>query len=355
VRLRELQKRNLKDLVWYVVGFLVVQAVLAVGVESWWPVVRDPDYERLKSIIQTRQAEFPGRQLEIVLGSSRTKLGLRAEQLNHPEDGAAPLVINCGVSAGGPMMDQVLLRRLLEDGIRPNRVFVEVMPMSLSIRHGAPSEEKNLPTGRFSALEVVRLFHYYAQPYRLLGPWGLARIVPVQRHHAELRDALELDVPAEGRPEHYGERDDFGWAGDNRSFSGTDVARQTQENLVWYESALTQPAPAPGALEAYRDLVTLCTREHIDVVLFVPPEGSAFRTFAPDVAACQMDTVRDLACELKVPLIDGRTWVDDDKFFDGHHTTIEGARQFTRGFKHAVIEAYSPTAEAGANASRAFH
>jgi len=80
-----------------------------------------------------------------------------------------------------------------------------------------------------------------------------------------------------------------------------------------------------AAVRALRDLVQVCRAEHIAAVFVVPPEGSAFRNYAPAVEAAQVDAIRELAHELAVPLIDARTWVDDANFFDGHHATPRGA------------------------------
>jgi hypothetical protein len=90
-------------------------------------------------------------------------------------------------------------------------------------------------------------------------------------------------------------------------------------------------------VQAIRDLVYLCQKRGIAVHFVIPPEGSAFRTFAPAVAESQMNVVRELARELKVDLIDARTWVTDDGFWDGHHTTTRGADQYTERFGREVL------------------
>jgi len=337
VRLRQLQKQKLQDLAWYLLGFFVVQLGLAVGVDFFWPAIRDPTFDYLERIVRQRQAEPPGRPLVLALGSSRTKMGLRAEYLNNPSQEAGPVVLNCAVDGGGPMMYQVLLRRLLNAGIRTELVFLEIMPMSLSARRGSSFEERSLPTERFSAAEVARVCGYYAQSYRLLWPWGRARVVPSLRHQAELRAALALDIPTGGRPPCDLGRDAYGWYRYTHDDSPSQVEVHTKDNLGWYHTALTQPVVAPGVLQAFRDVVHLCLDEHIAVVFIAPPEGSAFRSYAPAVAQSQMESVRSLARELAVPLIDARNWVDDDGFWDGHHATERGATQYTERFARDAL------------------
>src|SRR5436305_8355337 len=91
------------------------------------------------------------------------------------------------------MMEQVLLRRLIHDGERPAHLFLELMPMFMSRRLGAPLEEAELDSARLSAAETARLYRYYHHPYRLLGFWAAGRLLPTDRHQAELRAAVGLD------------------------------------------------------------------------------------------------------------------------------------------------------------------
>jgi len=232
-------------------------------------------------------------------------------------------------------LQQVILRRLLAAGIRPAKVFLEVMPEMLSARDGSPIEERWKYTDRFTAAEVVYLSRYYAQPYRLFYPWAYTRLLPCTRAQVELHNALGLDVlPGQGRCDRG--RDSYGWGSCNETFSPEEVQRLTRSVLEQYASALGQPKLAPGAVQAVRDLVDLCRELHIAVEVVVPPAGTGYRSFAPAVQEGQMDVVRSLARELGVNLIDARTWVDDDGFWDGLHATIKGADQYTQRFAFEV-------------------
>jgi hypothetical protein len=333
------QARKRNDLLWYGAGFLLVQLGLAVGVERFWPAVRDPDFDDLQRIVRDQAAAAPGRPLALAIGSSRTLMALRPDRLNLSSDPATPCLINAGVAGGGPMLYQVALRRFLAAGLRPNQVYLEIMPVILSARRGSPFEERQL-TERYSAAEVARLWPYYAEPARLAGPWLLARVLPCYRHAVELRLAMGIDLPVGGLPRRRSGRDDLGWRPCPQAVTAVEVEVMTREALEEYEPILTQPAVAPGALRAYRDVIRLCLDEHIPVVLVVPPEGSAFRNFAPAVAAAHLAAVRDLARELAVPLIDARTWVDDRCFIDGHHATREGTEQYTERFGCEVLQRY---------------
>lgn len=340
MRRAELQRRKRSDLAWYAGGVLAVQLVLAIGVERFWPAVRDPDFNDIEQIVRERMAEVPGRPLVIALGSSRTQMALAAGRLNDATDPSAPLLVNAAIAGGGPMMDTIVLRRLLRLGLRPQLVFVEIMPMSLSAREGAPVEERQQYQARHTFGELVRLWQYYAEHYRLCYPWAVGRIVPAYRYQTELRKALGIDLLARGGSVRPSMRDDYGWLRCPKGFSATEVEAQTRDNLEAYAGALTQPALGPGAVRALRDVVRLCQEHGIGVVLYVPAEGSAFRNYAPAVEETQLNAVRQLAYEMAVPLVDARTWVDDAYFYDGHHVTHAGAEQFTERFGREVLRVY---------------
>ncbi len=266
-------------------------------------------------------------------------MGLDAGRLVSPGDFSGPLVINCGVPGGGPMMHQIVLRRLLGAGIRPDLVFMEAMPLHLSARNGPPIEERQKLSARFTLREVRRLWHYYAEPYRLAYPWLIGRLLPCYRHQAEFCFALGLDR-SPGQSSYQDFRDNYGWVPCDKVFTPAQIESQVRQSLDQYVGALTQPAIAPGALKALRDGVQVCRKRNIPIVLIAPPEGTAFRTFAPVVAESQMNAVRDLAREVHVPLIDARDWVDDAGFWDGHHCNRSGAEQYTERFGREALEPY---------------
>jgi hypothetical protein len=336
VRSRHLQQRHRNDLAWYVAGFVLVQIGLGVGVERFWPAVRDPEFAELEWIVKQRQAEAPDRPLVLFLGSSRTRSGLRAELLNRPADPRAPLVMNSAVNGSGPMLQSLVLRRMLRAGLRPTVVFVETIPMMVSIRDGTPSEE-NLPASRLTATEAARLRPYLERPVRLYARWLRSRASPIDRNGAELRDALALDVPTAG-PRAFGSGSDrYGWGGSPGSLAPHEVARLTAQIIDSYGPALRQPAVAPGALQAYRDLVTFARSRDIEVVFVMPPECSALREASPGPTECHASALRGVAHEMTVPLVDARTWIDDDGFWDGSHVTQRGADQYTERFGREVL------------------
>jgi hypothetical protein len=332
---RRLHRDGRRELLWAAAGFAVLQVALALGLERFWPQVRDPEYRLLAQRLDDRRAEAPQRLLLVVLGSSRTALGLRAEILSEtPSD---PLVFNFGVPAAGPMMQQVCLRRLLADGVRPAGVVIEVMPALLSQRDRYPQEEAMLDPARLTADEIRMLAGYYHRPDRLLLPWCTARLLPVRRHQAEMRDSLNLDAgPSSADP--LRDVTSHGWRRAPAHLGGERKSATERLAVSQYRSALGDARVAPGPIKALGDLLTLCRGEDIPAMLLLMPEDSAFRALHEPAAkaACDRALAR-LSRDFDVPLVDARAWVADGGFWDGHHLTPRGAERFTRRFRDGAL------------------
>jgi hypothetical protein len=326
------------DLAWMAVGLVIAQLLLALGVDRSWLAVRDPEFVALRRRLADRQAESPGRPLVLALGSSRTEMGLRAERLNCSDDG--PLVFNFGVPTSGPMLQQIVLRRLVREGVRPELVFVEVIPSSMGRGGGAPWEEHLLDAARLNAREAASLVRYYHQPHKLVEHWALARAVPSYRHHAELRDAIGLDGAVREDADDGTERlDAYGWHGRTGDATSDQSSARLRSALVQYRDCLNDLEPARGPLAALRDLLMTCRREGIAAAVVIPPEGSAFRSRYETAHTGIDGEVRRLAAEFDVSLYDARTWVPDAGFWDGHHLVEYGAEIYTERFGREVLPA----------------
>src|SRR5262245_8631762 len=74
--------------------FFFSQLALAITLEHWRPDLRDPEFGYKLARLQSRLEEQPGQPLVLVLGSSRTGVGLRPEELNRFSlpGGQAPIV-----------------------------------------------------------------------------------------------------------------------------------------------------------------------------------------------------------------------------------------------------------------------
>src|SRR4051812_27136154 len=108
---RKTEQRSCTELLWITAGFLAVQLSLAVGVETRWTSVRDPEFYVNQTQLRHRIADNPKRPLVLVLGSSRTQMALQPARLNEPATDDQPLVFNCGIPRSGPLFQAITLKR----------------------------------------------------------------------------------------------------------------------------------------------------------------------------------------------------------------------------------------------------
>jgi hypothetical protein len=337
--MRRTRQTGRGEVLWYAAGFLLVQLALGVAIDCWWPTVRDPEFGMLEQALRDLREEAPDRPLIVALGSSRTEVGLRPALLVRAATAGAPLVFNCGIGAGGPMMDLVALRRLIDDGLRPDVVLVEAIPFFLSPRDGAPVEQDDFSTARLRADELARLLPYYESSQPPVLRWLKARLLPCLRHQAELCTALGLDRPIHawtfGTNQQW--RVNHGWRPHVFTITAEQAAARQQAALARYESALADSNIDRGVIRAYDDLLSLCQAQGIHAVLVLPPESSAFRFRHESAQAAHIAYLRELARKFDVPLYDARALVPDNGFWDGHHLLPGGADRYTQCLARDVI------------------
>ena len=308
-------------LLWGLALFVSGQLALTALSERWRPELSAPEFgERLKRL-RRLLAEAPGRPLVVALGSSRTSFGFRPDALPPCRCPAEqePVAFNFSQLGGGPLMELHCLRRLLAGGIHPRCVLVEVLcPFFHAERTLA---EETLFWRQLAQSERPRL----GMP---LSPWYLLRANLLARYAPRL---LPRNSPA--RRELVCWRrclDRAGWLrhpalppdGYRR---GLDLARHT------FAAYLAHAAIAAGPDRALRELLGVCRREGIAVLLFAAPEASELRHWPRGAAAeKQFHAYLDGVCrEYGIHWLDARSWLDDASFADGHHLLPAGAQAFT--------------------------
>src|SRR5262249_7701092 len=213
-----------------------------------------------------------------------------------------------------------------------------VIPMGLNRHRGRPMEERMLDPARLRADEAWDLLRSYYDRWDLALPrWLSARLLPCYRHQSELREGLRLDRARDRAGRHVDTiGNEYGWQEVRKT--PEEVARFTAIALGRYDGSLNDFYPAAGAEHALRDVLGLCRREDIPVALLVMPESGAYRALYPAETWAAVDTfLAELADEYGLEVIDARTWVSDDGFWDGHHLDSDGAAVFTDPFGREAV------------------
>ncbi len=282
-------------------------------------------YSRLRALRQRHQ-EQPDRPLWLVMGSSRLGLGYLPEDAPPIVDGQGlpVLTFNFSHNGLGPVLQNIHLRRLLREGLRPDLVVLEVMPMYLHLETAhfmtrfvlgseLPTAATYLDSRAVARNAVRRQLEVYPRAMRVLFP-------------NELLDFVRMDPTAEmspilllGGPENL-----------HDSVSAADRRAQTALQYTAYHRQKETFHITEGAEQALRDSLELCRREQIDAVLLLTPETESFcRMYRAGAEAEVGAFVRRLGAENGVPVIDARRWLLEEETYDGHHPLRRGARKLT--------------------------
>jgi hypothetical protein len=311
---------------WAALPFVAGQLALAVALETDL-FLRDPeDGSRLALF-----SKWCGTRTDVklALGTSRTANGLCTDDLF---DQGQPFLFNYGIT-GSDLPEQALrLRRLLASGIRPQAVYLEILPAHLA----QPTCRLEDRAGRLGWSDLVSLPSLKLSLRRLGGGWLKARALPCFTSRAVLLSRwLPWLLPEESRMERYWEGVSAGgWRVYGREcVSAAEYRRGLEHARRRFEHLLHDFRVHPVPDRAVRDMLGLCRDERIPVVVYLMPEATAVREwYTAEGEEILHKYLRGITREYGVRVIDARDWLADDAFADGHHLLPGGAAAFSARF-----------------------
>ncbi len=340
-RRQRLARQTRACLLWSLAFFAVAQTGMLIATQSYWPHLRDPEFGYKLTLLRKLRTEEPDRPLLVLLGSSRTGQGLRPAALPQlrTSDGRTPLVFNFSLVGSGPLAELVTLHRLLDAGIRPDWLAVEVLPALLGRTIDACGDA-GAGVSRVGCNDLRLLCNYVPNPGTLTHRWFNVQLWPWHAHRFSLMNHYASNwVPWRLRMDHWKYLDRWGWS---------DIGVDTQP-LVTVPAALELACSTyfnelqhfhmePMQDRALHDLLALCRQEGIAPMLYLMPEGGIYRGwYASAAQACLDDYLPRLSRECNVPIVNARTWMPDKYFGDSHHLYRLGARLFTHRFGEEVL------------------
>lgn len=312
------------------------QLGLTLVVESVRPQWRDPEFfHRRKNLLAMAHwsARYtPGRPVVVVIGSSRPQVGLSPTHLGFGNEPGEPVVFNCSQSGARPVFERLNLGRVLDTGLTPDFVLIEVIPALLG-DHGPVDEQVII--SRFGRKDMTRLAPYLTDPNGMWRKWLAAWVAPwfTLRHELLLHaDRGDLSLPEtrtdflwrEMRSTGWGPFYPVEWTAERR-------AQHTAGARKGYAAVLGSFRPSPVAVGAYRDMLAECRDRGIRAAVLVMPESPEFRSwYAPETRVKVRECLAGLSAEFGVPVFDTSAWVDDEAaFMDGHHLLGPAAERFS--------------------------
>jgi hypothetical protein len=324
-RLRKSAYRRAKRAVLsFIAFFIILNVVLSVGMDTAVPFLRDGDYVSRRQRIEARAAANPGRPLAVVLGSSRSDHGIAPLAL----DDNGPLLANASQVGAGPLLQLLTLKRLLHDGVAPQRIVLEYWPPFLC-GEGKNAEFIRIDLHRYFASDEQFVRDYHPDPEGTLRLMREIRRTPIWNHRQRLLSHILpswLD---------YTKRLDHAWACVDAAGWMPGLDRSYPEHLKkaaeYYQPLLAHYTIDPLEARALREILTTCRSRGIAVTLLWLPESSEFRSwYPPEALALGQEFLAKLQAEFGVKAIVARDWMPDDMLADGYHLTQSGAIAFTK-------------------------
>jgi hypothetical protein len=337
-----------RAIAWWLALFACSQLVLAVYLYRRHPELKDPVYGSRILSLRKRLAEQPGRPLVLILGSSRAMNSIAPAAIPPFSDssGQAPLVYNFAISGSGPVRMQMTFRRLLADGVRPDRLLVETWP-PLWPQHGSFDERDSLDQDDLRWTDVPTLVRYLPNQGEILSRVARNSLTPLICYRSRL-----LYVAAQSLlPRHQAWQianemhnwhsfDDTGWLPAlNIPVTPEEKRREVERGQVMAKPLLNPLRIHPSSEGALRDLLHDCKSRGIQVALMLLPEHSACRRwYSPQSHELVRAYLGSVSRDYRIPVFDLRDWMSDDAFADFCHMAPQAAAPFSERFGREVLQ-----------------
>jgi hypothetical protein len=315
-----------------IISFAILQLGLFASMSTRrLEILRDPDWGLRLGRLETRLSERPENPLVLILGSSRAGLGLRPDQMMSAWEPRAPVVFNFCRRGFGPMVSLLYLRRILEEGIRPDWIIFELWPPFLNDNNIFGRDDGTLDVRRLQWRDRFLVERDAKDGSALMHLWLKVQLTPWYWHRSVL---LGYFAPKWGPPVPFGDdfwaaTDEWGWRAVPEF--GHDRFDRFVKKGDEFKGVLGSLHPTPAAERRITDFLTICRNNHIPVSVLYMPESSPLRSWYPqDIRRSIDEYLHRLDRDFGAPLIDARDWMPDEYFGDTHHLTAEGAALFSR-------------------------
>lgn len=306
---------------------------MSAALETVRPEWRDPEFGHRLTRLQQFEREAPGRPLVLFLGTSRAQNALDPSSMTTSNEPGSPLFFNFGQSGSSPLKVLLTLLRVLDAGIRPAAVVVEVLPPWLGA-DGPAEGQFSSEAPRLSDADLRHLMPYCTNEKNLRSRWLSARVAPWHAQRAVLMSHwLPRWLPWDERvdPQWEGMEPDgfvpfpkeFGSGGYRRL--ATEHARQE------YAGSFAGIRLTDHAWRVLGDLTAQCRSEGIAVALVEPPVSPMFRGwYAPGVWASGNERLQAGARERGLDFFPVFEELGESDFIDGHHMLQPAAARYSQ-------------------------
>lgn len=325
------QRRGRTILLTMGLAFVLAQAAAGFLFDHVWPQVRFGFlYRQLAKVEQ-----FPKPPRIVCLGSSRFGTCLlqedMAKALREGTGDAEAAVFNASVPAGDLLAAENVLQRLLERGIRPELVLIEICPEALNRHNG------------WMRFHVERQLRWEDVPAYLpdisrsgeLGRLCLHRLLPLLAHRKGLWTFFGQTL--RGPPRMDSGKEWQQTIGLSR-LDPAEKAEKTRLGLEHVRHCLRDYEPGGLGARALDNILDACLREGITPLLIVVPVSSCHRElYSPRIEREFQLYLEETCLRFDCGWLECRERIPDEDFFDNHHATPGGGKTFTQWLMREVI------------------
>ena len=318
--------------------YLILHAAM-VGLFRAGTMLGDPVFDRRAAGLEKRLKKYatPDGKCIVLFGTSRMQCGMMGDVIEEElrdKAGVNAVVFNFSRPGTGPVAYHLQLRRLLERGIKPEHVVVEVfLPLLQRTPEGPLFESKVLASFRLRRNECELAERYGIDADVLHRDRKAVETNPWQNLREPIFERLDPRLLPDGAVLKYCRLFDR-TGGNPVDFSEQWLPRIVECNAVadqHYRGMLSGSGIAPEARRALEEFVALCAEHRIGVTLVAMPENATFRGMYPAENRLAVRQLMDHLCRIApAHVVDAESWLDDERYIDGHHLFRAGAERFTR-------------------------
>lgn len=329
-------------LLWMLLFFVAGHQGVRLYLNRRHPEFFDPEVSMRFRKLPARLAEAKGRPLALAIGSSRFVLGLRPQSVMEQvkDDPNPALLFNFSMLGAGPVGQRLLVHRLLQKGIQPKWLFVEVWAPILTQRFPFIEEIRTFRRDVYwSDIGILRgLYHRGWEAVRLVVAETLTPMLQyretVLKHYAPklLHPLLRYDIDNGFEKSLLYHLDDFGWV----KFDINDDGNQADGARRYGKPLFDDFCISDVSDRAMREMLDECRANDIKVCFVLMPDHSMVRGWYPLIQNRLIPYLRSLSAENHAPIIDTRAWLPDKDIPDYSHMSPKGARAFSERFGRDV-------------------
>ncbi len=323
------RRRARSSLIAGVVIFMAANLGLGIYSESNLRI-RDPYYgDKLVRLIKKMHEPNHGPAV-VMLGSSRAGFAFHGYRIEERARrvGRSLIAFNFGVPATGPVTHLLYLKRMIEDGARPDYLLIELLPSMFVDAPDGPREHYWLFADRLKYEELTVVEKYGFDSATIHSRWRESTLLPWYGLRFQLLGrVIQSWIPWQLRYDWSRGTDACGWGTPYKEVLTEDERKHalTKAHDEYYP-VLSNWMPGELPTQALHELIVYARSTGIEVKLILLPEGSRFRSWYSPAAR---ERLRTFVSRLECDVIDAQMWLEDDDFTDDHHQLRRGAEKFS--------------------------